>query len=225
MGCVSIVLTKQQIHPNQTPSVSWSTQTHSFFFFCPLQSSLAPWSSTLNSPHVTEISQSLLHAPFNHTHQSINSRKQEYLGEQVVPFDIQNHTQKNFLIMMTADGCATNIQFPGGDGCVTKIQFPNDDGCTTILQFPDDDDDDRCATNLPWSMRVSRSLQLRSWTDCEWASEGCYSLHGPKKSCLWVSVLVLCLHTDMEKILGLLGDEWAAKSIMAHDKQSCSGKV
>jgi hypothetical protein len=70
------------------------------------------------------------------------------LGEQVVPFNIKNHTPKIFLMMMTADGCATNIQFPGGDGCITKIQFPNDDGCTTILQFPDDDDD-RCATNLP----------------------------------------------------------------------------
>jgi len=127
MGCVSIILTKQQIHPNQTPSVSWSTQIHSFFvfffFFCPLQSSLAPWSSTLNSPHVTEISQSLLHAPFNRTNQSINSRKQEYLGEQAVPFNIKNPTQK---ISYDDDNrwCATNIQFPGGDYASPRSNFP-----------------------------------------------------------------------------------------------------
>jgi hypothetical protein len=45
----------------------------------------------------------LLHAPFNRTNQSINSRKQKYLGEQVVPFSIKNHTPKNFLMMMTTD--------------------------------------------------------------------------------------------------------------------------
>jgi hypothetical protein len=58
---------------------------------------------SFNPAELTEISQALLHAPFNCTNQSINSRKQKYLGEKVVPFNIINHTQKNFLMMMTTD--------------------------------------------------------------------------------------------------------------------------